>query len=286
MEKKSPIKPIKEFTKILNQPIQFPNIYLFEQITNKLLDDGIEIILDGNDGDNTVSHGFEVLFLYFKNLKLIRFTKEVYLYSKFKKTSFMRLLFVLIKQALREILNIKVSQSGTTLLKEDLVIKKNPKNNITYFSSHKKKLSIDLHHLGNEYRNSFFRYYGIENFSPFYDEELINFCINMPSKHKLNEGNTRKILRDFLSDYLSKDHVNRDKSILTSGLLKNFTNLDLQIVKEEYANLNASLLNLLDTNKIEIIIKDLEIGKQINQEELVNLQIFVSANTFLNEYNF
>ena len=286
MEEKSPIKPIKKFTKILNQPIQFPNIYLFEQITNKLLDDGIEIILDGNDGDNTVSHGFEVLFLYFKNLKLIKFIKEIYLYSKFKKSSFIRLLVVLIKQALRDILNIKVSQSGTTLLKENLVIKKNPKNNISYFSSHKKKLSIDLHFLGNEYRNSFFRFYGIENFSPFYDEELIDFCINMPSKHKLNEGNTRKILRDFLSDYLPKDHVKRDKSILTSGLLKNFSCNDLQIIKDEYASLNSSLSHLLETSKIESIIKNLESGKQIKEEEILNLQVFMSANTFMNEFNF
>ena len=100
-KKNHQLSRLKNLIKILNQPIQFPNIYLFEQITNKLLEDGIEIILDGNDGDNTVSHGFEVLFLYFKNLKLIKFIKEVYLYSKFKKSSFIRLLVVLIKQAFR-----------------------------------------------------------------------------------------------------------------------------------------------------------------------------------------
>ena len=59
---KSPIKPIKKFTKILNQPLNVPNLYMFEEIANKLKNDKIEIILDGNDGDTTVSHGLETLF--------------------------------------------------------------------------------------------------------------------------------------------------------------------------------------------------------------------------------
>ena len=38
----------------------------------------------------------------------------------------------------------------------------------------------------------------------------------------------------------------RDKSILTSGLLKNFTISDLEIIKNEYINANQTLLkNLL-----------------------------------------
>ena len=86
MEGKSPIKPIKKFTKILNQPLNVPNLYMFEEIANKLINDKIQIVLDGNDGDTTVSHGFETLFFYIKNFKLVKFIKkETYLYSKFKK---------------------------------------------------------------------------------------------------------------------------------------------------------------------------------------------------------
>ena len=47
----------------------FPNIYLFEEIIKKAKKDNIEIILDGNDGDNTISHGFEVLYYLFIKLK-------------------------------------------------------------------------------------------------------------------------------------------------------------------------------------------------------------------------
>lgn len=286
MEDRSPIRPIKKFTKILNQPISVPNIYMFDEIVKKLTSDRIQIILDGNDGDTTVSHGFEVLFYYIKNFKLIKFTKEVYLYSKFKKTSFRRMFFVLIKQALREIFNIRSNQNKDTLLNKNIVIKKNTKNNLSYFSSHKQKLSNDLHFWGNEFRNSFFRYYDIDNYSPFYDEELINFCLNMPLNFKLDKGLTRKILRDFLSEYLPDDHVKRDKSILTSGLLKNFTITDLEIVKEEFSNANQTLLNLIDRDKLNQIIISLESGKKIDENELITLQMFVSANIFLNDYKF
>ena len=286
MERKSPIIPIKKFTKILDQPIIFPNIYFFEEIINELKNDKIEIILDGNDGDNTVSHGLEVLYSYLTQLRFIKYTKEIYLYSKYNKPSFLRLLFIFSKEAVKKFFNIKISGNKNSLLKDNLKIKKNQKNIISFFSSHKSKLSIDLHFLGNEYRNDLFRYFGIENFSPFYDEELINFCINMPNKKKLYKGRTRKILRDFLSDFLPAEHYNRDKSILTEGLLSNFTNSDLEIIKKEYKNINRELFNLIDINKLNNIFKKLENSIKISEEELIDLQIFVSANTFLNKHKF
>ena len=98
-------------------------------------------------------------------------------------------MFIFSKEAVKKFFNIKISGNKNSLLKDNLKIKKNQKNIISFFSSHKSKLSIDLHFLGNEYRNDLFRYFGIENFSPFYDEDLINFCINMP-----NEKNCIKVV--------------------------------------------------------------------------------------------
>ena len=108
----------------------------------------------------------------------------------------------------------------------------------------------------------------------------------MPDKYKLTDGYTRNILRKFLSEFLPANHVNRDKSILTSGLLTNFSKSDLSIAKNEYRSINKRLLPLLNKQKIEDIIIDLERGKNINEEELIDLQIFISANTFMNNYNF
>jgi asparagine synthase (glutamine-hydrolysing) len=165
-------------------------------------------------------------------------------------------------------------------------MKQKAKENITYFSSHEQTISNDIHFSSNEFRNNFFRYFGIENFSPFYDEELIHFCLTMPFKNKLHNGYTRKILRDFLSEYLPEDHVNRDKSILTSGLLKNFTISDLQIVKNEYSNINQTLSNYIDIPILKRIINNLDDGNKITEEEIIRLQVFTSANTFLNDYKF
>ena len=100
------------------------------------------------------------------------------------------------------------------------------------------------------------------------------------------KGRTRKILRDFLSDFLPAEHYNRDKSILTEGLLSNFTNSDLKIIKKEYKNINRELFNLIDINKLNNIFKKLENSIKISEEELIDLQIFVSANTFLNKHKF
>jgi len=285
MKGRSPILPIINFTKILCQPILFPNIYIFEEIVSKLKKDNVEVILDGSDGDNTVSHGFEVIYHYFKKLRFIKFIKEIYLYSKFVGGSFRRLLYTFTKQAIKQILKIRQVESKSSILKNNLVLEKNHNNIITFFSSHKKKLSIDLHFQANENRNDFFRYFNIENFSPFYDEELINFCLNMPNEKKLNNGITRKVLRDFLIDFLPEDHAKRHKSILTPGLLENFTNSDLKISKAELKNINKNLLSILDIENFKNIIKKVEKENKITEEELINIQIFISANTFLNFYN-
>ena len=285
MEDKSTIKPIQKFTKIFNQPIIFPNIYLFDEVIKKLRADNIEVILDGHDGDNTVSHGFEVLYFYFIRLRFYKFIKEIYLYSRFKNASFKRLLYIFTKQAFKKFFNIKNRESKNSILKNNIKIKKNQKNIISFFSSHEEKLNIDLHYLGNEYRSYLFKYFDIENFSPFYDEILIDFCINMPNKDKFNDGYTRTILRNFLSNFLPEEHFNRDKSILTSGLIKNFNDFDLSIVNTELKNLNKNLLELVDIEKLHNIIENFKDGQNIEEEQLINLQIFVSANTFLNYHN-
>ena len=284
MEGKSPIIPIQKFTKELNQPIIFPNLYLFLGIIEKMKIDGIELIIDGNDGDNTISHGFEAIYDYFKKLRLFRYTKEIYLYSKFVNSSFKRLFFVFTKQGIKELLKVRPEESKNTILKEKYKTRKNVNNLITFYSSHKKKLSIDLHFQANESRNELFRYFQIENFSPFYDEELINFCINMPNEAKIYNGYTRRILRNFLAEFLPKNHANRGKSILTPGALNNFSRNDFEIVKNEYTNLNNSLLEFIDIEKIKNIIKELEEGHEISEEKLIDLQLFVSANTFLNNF--
>ena len=102
----------------------------------------------------------------------------------------------------------------------------------------------------------------------------------MPDKYKFNNGYTRNILRKFISEFLPRDHANRDKSILTAGLLMNFSKSDLSIAKREYSNINNHLLPLLNKHKIYNIIKSLEGKKKINEEEIIDLQIFISANTF------
>ena len=107
----------------------------------------------------------------------------------------------------------------------------------------------------------------------------------MPNKDKFNDGYTRTILRNFLSNFLPEEHFNRDKSILTSGLIKNFNDFDLSIVNTELKNLNKNLLELVDIEKLHNIIENFKDGQNIEEEQLINLQIFVSANTFLNYHN-
>ena len=107
----------------------------------------------------------------------------------------------------------------------------------------------------------------------------------MPYENKLQNGHTRKILREFLIEFLPENHAYRDKSVLTPGLITNFMSYDLNIVTSEFEKINKTLLRFIDVEKLRDIILNLRNGKRIEEPELIDLQIFVSANTFLNQHN-
>jgi len=199
----SPVNSLKESIDIFSEPIAFPNIYLFMEIAKAARNDQIDILLDGHDGDVTISHGYETLYDYFIKLKLIKFLYEIFSYARIKKISQLKALKIFLKPALKKIFRMTKKREiiSKGLLDETFISDENLiSDNARVYLSHEEKLKNPLLVLGNEYRYIFFKSFNIENRSPFYDEHLIRFCLDLPSKFKLSKGYTRKILRQFLED--------------------------------------------------------------------------------------
>jgi len=276
----SPLKAIKEFIPIFCEPFHMPNLYLFKEIAEKASMEKIKVMYDGQDGDNVISHGLERFFELLYQLKLLTLIREVLLYAKFNQIKLKNLIKFLISQLLLKArINLRTGVN-TTILKDEIFFDKRfyKKVNNSIFDSHKSKLENSMHVTAFEQRRLVFSNYGIENRSPFYSKELINFCISLPSSWKLREGKGRYILREYLRSGFSREiYLRNKKANLSYGLLENLDKEDIKEIEKEIKDINPKLMNLVEKKKLEKIIRK----KSLEDRDIMNLFSFYIANIWL-----
>ena len=276
----SPLKAIKEFIPVFCEPFHMPNLYLFKEIAEKASMEKIKVMYDGQDGDNVISHGFERFFELLCQLKLLTLIREVLLYAKFNQIKLKNLIkFLFSHLLLKTRINLR-KRVNNTLLKDEIFFDKEfyKHANNSIFDSHKSKLENSMHVTAFEQRRLVFGNYGIENRSPFYSKELINFCISLPSSWKLRKGKGRYILREYLRSGFSKEiYLRNKKANLSYGLLKNLDKEDLKEIEKEVKDINPVLIDLVEQKKLEkIISKD-----SLDDRDLMNLFSFYITNRWL-----
>ena len=152
----------------------------------------------------------------------------------------------------------------------------------TAVDSHLDKLKSPLHALAFEYRYLIFKYYDIEIRSPFYDLELINLCVSLPSRWKLRHGRSRYILRSYLKgkvpDLVSQ---RRHKANLLHGIINNIGENDINKIKKELENIHPLLKNIVNKERILESISRLNGKNEITDFEVTSLLGFFSANRWL-----
>ncbi len=285
MHNKSVLGSIEKYVHIFQEPMIIPNLYIFDAICKHLAKNNVDAIFDGNDGDNVISYGFENIYRQFINLNFFSFFKSIFDYAKVHMKPSRRMLKFFLKNSFKKLLGYNNRVKNNSLLTEELfsnIDKDSPRN---IFDSHETRLKNNLQFIAFSNRHKIFGKLGIEIVSPFYDKDFINFCVNMPPNFKFNNGNTRFILRDYLSNFLGKKHAFRaNKSNLTKGLESNFSDIDYEIVMKERNNLNNALSAMIDLKKLDAICDKWSKKKIINEADIINLQVFININIFLNSF--
>tara|TARA_B100001059_G_scaffold232442_1_gene270263 strand:+ start:371 stop:2071 length:1701 start_codon:yes stop_codon:yes gene_type:complete len=285
MESKSVVGHIEKYVHIFQEPMLMPNLYIFEAICENLANNRVDAVFDGNDGDNIISYGFENIYRDFINLNLISFCNSVFDYAKVHMKSGTRMLNFFVRNSFKKLFGYNGKVRNNSLLNKNSFLNTEKKITGNIFDSHESLLKNNLHFVAFSNRNRIFRKLGIEIVSPFYDKDLLNFCLNMPANFKLNEGYTRYIEREYLNQFLGPEHAFRsNKSNLASGLVSNFSNSDYEIILKERLNLNRELLKIIDLQKLDTILDKWTKKKMINEEDIINLQIFLNVNIFLNSF--
>lgn len=285
MKNKSVLGDIEKYVHIFQEPMLIPNLYIFEAICDSLSKNQADAIFDGNDGDNVISYGFEKVYSQFITLNFLSFFYSVLRYAKVHRKSSIKMINYFIKNSLKKLIGFKTMHRNNSLLNDKLFSKTEKNKTRSIFDSHKSKLENNLHFIAFENRYKIFGQLGVEVVSPFYDRNLLNLCLHMPTKFKFNNGYTRYILRQYLSSYLPKDLSFRsDKSNLAGGLVANFSDYDHGIFINERENINNKLLEMIDISKLDAISDKWHQHKEITEEDIINLQIFININIFLNSF--
>jgi asparagine synthase (glutamine-hydrolysing) len=284
LENVSPLTSIEKQLTYFHEPVHMPNLYLFEQVAFQAKRKNIDIMFDGQDGDNVISHGAERFPELLKRLNIIGFLYEIFRYSAFNKvklknTAKFFVSHILLKWGLR-----KLPRGNSSILRDSVFFDKRfflqPFR--TGVDSHQEKLASPMHSMAFEWRYLFFKYYKIEVRSPFYSMTLIKFCLSLPGRWKLRHGKTRYILRRYLKDQVSDLVSQRHKKAnLAHGVIHNITRDDIKKIKRELDNIHPFLESIVDRDRLLDCIESLEDRGTATDSNVTTVLAFYAANTWL-----
>ena len=284
LENISPLASIEKYLSCFSEPIHMPNIYLFEEVALAAKRKNIDIIFDGQDGDNVISHGGERFPELLKSLNIIVFLYEIFRYSVFNKVKLKNTIrffasHILLKWGLR-----KVPNKNDSIVQDSIFFDKRFfwQPTVTAVDRHQDKLSSPLHAFAWEWRYLFFKRFGIEVRSPFYNKKLINFCVSLPSNWKLRHGQTRYILRCYLKGQVP-DLVSqrRSKANLSHGVIHNVIRDDIKKIKLELENIHPFLESIVNRDRLQDCIVRLTDTNTATDNSLTTALAFYSANVWL-----
>jgi len=119
-------------------------------------------------------------------------------------------------------------------------------------------------------------YYSIENRSPFLDSKLIDFMNSVETRHLINDGYSKNILREVSKDYLIDDvRLDRQKKGFNSSVQSIF-NFEDKDFYESILNKNNKIYDFIDNSKLRKILQK-DISKNHYSKflfSLINLNIF------------
>ncbi len=236
----SPLTDLEQVLWHLDEPIFAGNLYINWNIYSIAKNQNIRIMLDGFDGDNTVSHGVGYLSELALAGRWLTLCWEIQGYAKNFKFSFWQILWQHFynygfKRLVRKYkpLNLihKLWQAGSKRLWRTN-IQAQPQN-VILNSTFVEKISLEQRHQNFEQVHNLPQHnqrhhhykcvtagvlpytletldhasagFGIELRYPFWDKRLVEFCLSIPANQKMSQGWTRAVLRRGMAGFLPQE---------------------------------------------------------------------------------
>lgn len=298
----STLSDIDTYLKIIGEPFFFPNAYIPFNSFKIARQNDINIVFNGNDGDTVISHGYEILvelFLSFKWIALYKKLSQISIKTKVNKNFIFRR--IVIGRFFKQI-NLfiffwvrKIFKSNKNLLinnyfsKESKFFERNRPNFplVGAAKNHLKVLNQNLQFEAIEKQGAMASFSGVDEIYPFYDVELIKYCLSVNPKFKLRNGMQRFILRDSMNDLLPEKILKRnDKSHLSYVLQNDFLKKNKSFISKNIGNPNDFLLKRINYENLLTAWEKIKTKENlINSNELSMIFSFVVVNHWLNSIN-
>ena len=236
-ENESTLSKLDFYLEVIGQPFFFPNLYLPNKAFELASDKGIELMMNGNDGDSVISHGYEYyleLFFSFRWIKLLQqINSTALLNNQSRRFIFKRLVYD----------NISLS-------------------NFLNSSSQKKHLEVmssSSHSKAIEIQSLLANHYGIEERYPFYNKELIVYCLNISPDLKNKHGHSRYVLKEAIKGIIPEKIRSRtSKANLGHALCLSFLQKDYELINKQFSDPNALIKNIINVEDLRRSWDDLK----------------------------
>ena len=260
------IGPLNEIHRVLwheDQPFYGPNLFLNWAVYKESREQKVRVLLDGIDGDSSVSHGIAYITELTGKGKFISALREIIGLSKRRNRSAWKILKMksispFIPENLRQVRNKLPADGGSSKnarLINSIFAKKinlagrkkilqrgRSKPAMTEREGHLRSLVWGGQQYLLEITNAAYAAFSLEARYPFFDKRLMEFCLALPGDQKIRSGWTRWIMRSALKCILpEKIYLRGDKSDLSLNFSKGILKL------------NRDILDDLASNKIELI---------------------------------
>ena len=294
----------------VDAPIYGPNRFIHWNVYKTAKKEGVRVLLDGIDGDSTVSHGYGRLRELFYSFHWLSLLNELTFLSKISGLSKDKLLMqhVLVpiipetfkKHLLRKIWSF-LKGSGKNIEKYDYIINKDFLESFNFVSEYHQKYMTEPSKFKKERElHSYKLQSGILQFIlegldhsaaalqiepryPYFDKRLIEFCVALPAEQKLDKGWERIILRRAMENVLpSKVQWRKRKSDLGYNFTKSLFGLEKNI--EDIIFENKEIGDFVDMEMITKSLNEFRDYQGAKNPHDINLWRVTTLSLWLNEF--
>jgi asparagine synthase (glutamine-hydrolysing) len=237
----------------LGQPFHGPNFFLHHALFATARNAGVRILLDGIDGDTTVSHGLPHLDDLARSGRFLALARELAALHRRRGTPWPRLIFArvlrpLVPEPLRNLRRIgrrgRVDDGPLGIIHPDLARRGEPREPLAPARSplsavpasraeHWRRLTRGLIPHALEVLDAAGGALGLEPAFPFFDARLVALCLAFPPEQKIRSGWTRFVLRNALDGILpERIRWRGGKSNLSPILPHNLLRSGREVVEE------------------------------------------------------
>jgi asparagine synthase (glutamine-hydrolysing) len=256
-----------------DEPFYTPNLFLHQAMYKLARSAGMDVLLDGFDGDVVVSHGLGYLLETLRDLRFANFFHELRALAKkwdcsaFSlvrhhilgrvtprgvKNSLRRLRAITGKNSLASgILSPKFAKLLARTAADQSVTVVADGVQYTAQAAHVSDLEHGAIPLALEVANRASAAYGVEPRYPFFDSDFVEFCVGIPANQKLRDGWTRSILRRAMSVVLPAEVCwRRSKSDLSLNFARSMSTYGQQTIERMLARDDTPVWEFAD---IEVV---------------------------------